>query len=369
MQGGGVLIEYGGGESPAHSVVRYAELFDVSRAGPDELESSFRGEDAITSALVALRQGKRPKIVFTTGHGEPSIDNADPRTPGLGTWRARLSAMGVDVSEVNLIDAEIPSETSVVVVVAPKTPFRPDEIGRLRVYLDRGGPGMFLLNNQDRTGLEDLLKSHNVEFGKGIVVDRALSIRGNPRLIYVPLAAGARHPIVDSLANRVALMPASAPLRVLGSGGAAAANNALIATPMLKTTRQSWAETDQAKSSVEFNQGVDERGPHIVGVAVTERAKPGGSNEPEPRLVVLSSPMMADNNFLEAERTNQDLLMNCIAWLRGRADLQGILPTKHVALTLAAQPVLRFRLVMVPTVMALIAILGLGITTYLARRE
>ena len=64
---------------------------------------------------------------------------------------------------------------------------------------------------------------------------------------------------------------------------------------------------------------------------------------------------MADNLFLVEEPTNLDLLMNAINWLRGQAELGGIAPKSHVALTLAADPVLRTRLVLVPTVMAVAA--------------
>ena len=78
---------------------------------------------------------------------------------------------------------------------------------------------------------------------------------------------------------------------------------------------------------------------------------------------------MADNLFLEVEPTNLDLLMNAINWLRGQAELGGIAPKTHVALTLAADPVLRTRLILVPTVMAVLLIIGLGLTTYLAREE
>ncbi len=78
---------------------------------------------------------------------------------------------------------------------------------------------------------------------------------------------------------------------------------------------------------------------------------------------------MADNLFLVEEPTNLDLLMNAINWLRGQAELGGIAPKSHVALTLAADPVLRTRLILVPTVMAVLLIIGLGLTTYMARRE
>jgi hypothetical protein len=79
---------------------------------------------------------------------------------------------------------------------------------------------------------------------------------------------------------------------------------------------------------------------------------------------------MAMNGVLDQlEPANLDLLMNSIAWLRGRSDLQGIAPKTHVALTLGANDLLRTRLIMVPTIMAVLLIVGLGITTYLARRQ
>ena len=78
---------------------------------------------------------------------------------------------------------------------------------------------------------------------------------------------------------------------------------------------------------------------------------------------------MAGNPFLEVEPTNLDLLMNAIHWLRGQSEMGGIAPKTHVALTLSADPILRTRLILVPTVMAVLLIIGLGLTTYLARKE
>jgi hypothetical protein len=78
---------------------------------------------------------------------------------------------------------------------------------------------------------------------------------------------------------------------------------------------------------------------------------------------------MADNLFLAEDPANLDLLINAINWLRGEAQLGGIAPNSHVVISLAADPLLRTRLIMVPTVMAVLLIIGLGVTTYMARRE
>jgi len=110
-----------------------------------------------------------------------------------------------------------------------------------------------------------------------------------------------------------------------------------------------------------------------VGVAVADRAGPRsrgeGAAEGKPRLVLFSCPAMAENVFQEFERTNLDVLMNAASWLRGRPDTQGIAPHTHVALTLSVDPYLRSRLIMIPSVVAVMVLIALGIIVFIARRE
>jgi hypothetical protein len=47
----------------------------------------------------------------------------------------------------------------------------------------------------------------------------------------------------------------------------------------------------------------------------------------------------------------------------------GITASTHLALTLTADSVLRYRLVLVPTVMAVLGIIAVGTIVYVARRE
>lgn len=373
-QGGGVLIEYGEGDEASRVVVRNHDLFDLPQtaqleANTQRLESKFHGENAVTSALIDLREEKKPKIAFSTGHGEPSINDSDPRRPGISRWKARLGAVGSDVVELNLIRDEIPLETSLFVIVAPKSPFKNDEIAKLKAYSERGGPLLVLVGNQDKSGLDDFLKFFNVRIGSGLAVDRRLSVRGRPFVVFVPISGALRHPIVDSLMNHAALMPTAAPVSILGNDRSLPSNPNIVAVPILRTSAQSWAETEPSESRVQLDAGKDERGPLTVGVAVSDRPQQGSQTEGKPRLVLFSSGTLADNQMIEFEPTNQDLLMNSISWLRGRGDLKGIGPTAHEALTLVADPILRTRLVLVPTVMAVLLIVGLGVTTYLARRE
>lgn len=373
-QGGGVLVEYDEGDTASRVVVRNGDLFELPRSARVEdntalFESSFHGEDALTSALIGLREEKRPKVAFTTGHGEASISGTDPRKSGIGVWKTALTAIGADAVEVNLLHDEIPDGTSLVIVVAPASPFKPDEAAKLKSFSERGGPLMILSGRQDPTGLEDLLKSFNIALGQGIVIDRALNWRGQAGLVFAPITPDTRHPIVDPLMGRATLIPMARAIHppIVTTGIPANAN--VVVSPLLRTGKQSWSESALAERPVTFDKGKDELGPITVAVAVTDRAKPGEESSARPRLVFISADAFSDNTMLGLEPTNQDVLMNAIGWLRGRSDLQGIAPKTHVSLTLAADPVLRARLILVPTVMAVLLIIALGIATYVARRE
>jgi hypothetical protein len=142
-------------------------------------------------------------------------------------------------------------------------------------------------------------------------------------------------------------------------------------TVLLKTSRESWVEPDLDTRRAEKNPG-DPVGPFDVAVAVSDRAAPGDAKPPAPRMVILSSRNLADNRYLQAHALNLDLLMNAVSWLRGREDLTGPAPIPavvHSTVLLNADPVLKARLVLVPTVMAMLLIITLGLITYVARRD
>ncbi|MBV8231547.1 MAG: GldG family protein [Planctomycetaceae bacterium] len=365
---GGILIDYGEGETVQHALVRNRDLFAMPRpnGASTDFNSTFRGEDAVTAALIGLREEKKPKVAFSTGHGEPSVNDQDYRRPGIATWKTRLGAIGAEVVELSLLSQDVPGDTALLVIVAPKTPFKPDEIARLRSFSDRGGPILALVGSAERSGLGDFLRSYDVEIGGGSLVDPLLNYQGSPKLVFVPIRGPLHHPIIDSLVARAVLVPNAAPLQILSGGSGTPTKPSLVATPILRSGSDSWAETER---NVERTVGKDQPGPLTIGVAVADRPKPGEVKEGTPRLVLVSSDSMADNVLLQIEPTNLDFLMNAVGWLRSRPEQSGIRPKEHQALMLAADPILRFRLIMVPTVFAILLILGLGATTYAARRE
>ncbi len=355
------------------------------RAGADRFESVFKGEDSITSALIRLRDSRKSKVAFTTGHGESSSSDLTPASQGIGIWRARLASVGCEPIELNLNNETIPDDLALLIIAGPKSPFKPEEVAKLKAYSEQRRPILALAGNTEPTGLDELFKGFNLEIGRGLVIDPRLNFNRTLQLVFAPLKGGQGHAVTDALqADRAILVPNGAPIRILGQSHSAGrpatapVNANLVPVAILRSGPQSWVETDLTNPRPRLDQGSDEPGPVTVGVAVQERAPvavaPGrptaeSESEPRPRLVLFSSRSLADNVVQGIEPTNLDLVMNAASWLRGRPDAVGITASTHVALTLTADPLLRSRLVLVPTVMAVLGIIAAGTIVYVARRE
>ncbi len=380
QHGGRVVIEYGEGAAAQFAVVRSSELFSQvspgpGRGGSDRFITTFKGEDEVTSALVRLREGKKSKVGFTAGHGEPAISDLNPRGRGVGNWKVRLSEVGCEVVEVPTLTEEVPKDLSLLIVAGPKTKFQPDEVHKLRAHIDRGGPLLLLVGNAEPSGLDELLKLFDLEIGKGMVFDPKYYYR-QPFMVLAPLQTGVKHPIIDPLGpNRAVLLPGAAPITIVAPR-ADERTCARIRGPHLHSYSDPadhslcmgrdrsahpalpprlWGKTGSGC------RGCRRRGAHRVS------GKP--RREPTPRLVLFSCPAMAENAYQEIGQTNLDLLMNAVNWLRGKPDSIGISPHAARRHDAGDRSALRSRLILVPSVIAAMLIIAMGIIVYVARRE
>ena len=70
------------------------------------------------------------------------------------------------------------------------------------------------------SGLEDFLKSNNLEIRPGLVIDQRLNYQGNLQLIKVPTRETTPHPISSAMdPNRYVILPNAAPIHVRGLTG------------------------------------------------------------------------------------------------------------------------------------------------------
>src|SRR5262249_54070785 len=136
------------------------------------------------------------------------------------------------------------------------------------------------------------------------------------RSVVVVPVLNPRHAILEPLNGTLLLFPRPAPLRVTPGGQPGAK---VMATPLLRTSRESWVEPDLGTKVGRKDPG-HRAAPVEIAVAVTDRPAPGDTRPPPPRMVVFSSRDLGGNRYVQLEPRNLDLLMNAVNWLRGRPE-------------------------------------------------
>lgn len=323
-------------------VVDSSELadFDFSgvQMGQQPEMTGYKGEQLFTSALLQLAEGRKPKILFTTGHGEHSLDDSGPR--GLASAREILGRDNFEIEEwASLGKPAVPEKTDLVVVAGPTSSFVQPELAALSAYLRAGGrllimddptlSGSTLVD----TGLEAWLAGYGVKVGRDIVVDPAnpLPFFGSETLFVKDYGD---HPITKAM--RSGNLPVLVSLARSASKGEPPPGATV--TELLRTSAQGWGETDLAHLDQVAKDAKDLPGPVSLGVAAEIKGGGAGPGARPARMVVFGDSDFALNQLVRANATNSMLLANSLNWLVERQSLLGIPPrkTEQVRLSLAA---------------------------------
>ncbi|HUO86475.1 MAG TPA: GldG family protein, partial [Thermoanaerobaculia bacterium] len=269
--------------------------YDFSAAqmggGLPEIQA-FRGEQQFTRALVELTEGAKPKMVFTVGHGELSLD--DRGGTGLQELQRLLGADSFTFEEWASLGADaVPADTDLLVIAGPTATFLPPELDLLAQYLDGGGRLLALLDPpltggaQSRIGsigLEDWLSGYGVEVGSNVVVDPAATL---PFFGAETFFAN-RFPEDHAINRPVARGELAVLLRLARSVATATPPPGYRAVTLIGSSPEAWGETDV--SDPRRDDG-DLAGPVPLGVVVEPEGAGGddgfageemfGEDEPE----------------------------------------------------------------------------------------
>jgi ABC-type uncharacterized transport system involved in gliding motility auxiliary subunit len=364
--------------------------------------TGFKGEQQFTSTFLNLLESRKPKILFTTGHGEHSLDDFD--SGGLSGAADYLERENFEIEEwASLGAAGVPPDTDLVVVAGPTTGFVEPEVAMLARYLASGGRLLVAVDPVlDRArggltthGLDGLLAEYGITVDDTIVVDPA-----NPLPFFgaetIFVASYGSHPITDPLRRDEisVILPLARSIR-MGDGPAG-----WEAVELLTTSDEGWGETD-----LEVLQGVEKSdedipGPVSLAVAVAreavdgspatgpddpttveasgesagaeEAADDGGAQDDEKaagtRLVVLGDSDLFTNSYVQ-QAGNSILFTNVFNWLVARESLLAI-PAKEpqqVRLNLGSSELARIRWLSLAVLPGLV--LGLGVWVWSRRRR
>lgn len=357
-----VVFESGGDRR----VVEESALADYDYSGVQfgqgPMLTGFKGEEAFTGAILELVEKRKPRVVWTTGHGEAPLDDAGEQ--GLSKLRDLLGQENLEMTSWATLSAgDVPDGTDLVVVAGPRAAFAATELDKLGRYLDRGGRMLVLLDPEldgkgglVATGLESWLAGRGVEVGPDLVVDPSATVPFyGDETIFV--SAVGRSPVVESLAQ--AKLPVIVPLARSVRLGPLPAG--MEGQTLLQTSEQGWGERDLANLRGVAKDATDTAGPVAVAVAIAakqDEAKPLDEEdlesekpaaEPSPAAAAASEPnpgwrlvVVGDSDFVRngtiASVGNPTLAANAFNWLLERQKLIGIGPKKPEQVRLTLTP-------------------------------
>src|SRR6266705_1234243 len=113
-----IVIDYEG----RNKTVKASEMAEIDQSGMAFGEgphvTAFKGEQAITSAMMDLVEGKKNTIGYVTGHKEPSLSESSSPITVLKTF---IENENIKFQELNLLDLDaIPVDVRAVMIVGPQ---------------------------------------------------------------------------------------------------------------------------------------------------------------------------------------------------------------------------------------------------------
>jgi ABC-type uncharacterized transport system involved in gliding motility auxiliary subunit len=324
---------------------------------------AFKGEEAFTSAIVAVSEDRQARVYFAAGHGEASIDSGE-RGRGFADAKQLLERDNLTVATWESLGKDaVPADANALVVAGPRTALLGPEAAAIAKYMAAGGGVLLLLDPvlpapgapPADFGLGTLLSENGIRLGGDIVVDpaNALPLVGAETVFANRYGT---HPIVRALAAEG--LPVILPL----ARSVTKAESAASATMLVETSADGWGETGLANLESALNKDPgDVPGPVSLAVAAGA-AETDKQPAKKGRLVVIGNSRFAAAGSL-GTGGNANLFLNSIHWLTGSEKKIGIAPKtpEQASLSLTQAQVRRISLLAILGMPAMAILLGIWV--------
>lgn len=322
-----------------NKTVKESEMAEIDQAGmafgePPHV-TAFKGEQAITSAMIDLVEGKKNTIGYMTGHKEPVITDSSP----ISVLKTFIENENVKFQELNLFDVgAIPTNLKMVMLAGPQYDLSDREMKLLRDFWDKQGRILVLLDPAARTPKLDAFLN---ELGVKVNDDRLMVFLKTgiqelalTRDVYARFLG--ESPITARLADSRAIFFGATSSLTLDPNRVRTANIRL--QPLIQAEKGYFAETDynsndQAKFQADATKAAGAP-PNTIGVSIE---KDGSADERvqvnSSRIVVVSNATFIQDNALTQDQQGLDFISGCANWLLSREKLIGIAPKTTKPLT------------------------------------
>lgn len=303
-----ILIKTG---NKTRKLSRY-DLLKIS--GRRRRSRKFKGEAAISTALLKMTHTTDRKVYFTSGHGEYS------RTPTRGMsvsrWVSGLKEEGYTVEEFNPLTDALPDTRDLIVIAGPSREFSDRILTGLADWNARGGNLLIAAGGNVGPSMNTLTDTLGIRFNARYIIDPARRVQTLQSLV---------NPFVFT--PKIMSHPAVRAVKEQGLGlqmGRATSLSLVSDTPqaLLRTSGEAYgkpAGTSGEKISTTFNPESDVRGPFTVGAVSTKPSRG--------KVLVFGSATLFENSYLRSAPGNEDLAVNLVNWVFDRSVSIGIRAT------------------------------------------
>src|SRR6266480_3731329 len=355
-----LVLDYEG----RNKTVKASEMADIDQSGMALGEgprvAAFKGEQAITSAMIDLVEGKKKTLGYVTGHKEPLLSEGTSPITVLKTF---IENENIKFQDLNLLDLDaIPADVKAVMIIGPQYDLSDREMKLLRDFWDKQGRILLLLDPAAKT---PRLRSFANELGVKMNDDRLMAfLRTGIQELALTRDVQARFlgdsPITKRLADARALFLGGTSSITVEPDRVRAANirvEQLIQAEKGYFAEKDYNTDDQVKLQADAKQS---NASLTIGAAVEK----GGSADQRvqvnsSRLVVVSNASFVQDNAITQDQQGLDFVSGSVNWLLSREQLIGIAPkvSKPLTFSLNEEALARLRwilLIFMPLVPAVI---------------
>src|SRR5438067_3469724 len=322
-----LVLDYEG----RNKTVKASEMADIDQSGMAIGEgprvAAFKGEQAITSAMIDIVEGKKKILGYVTGHKEPALTEGTSPITVLKTF---IENENIKFQELNLLDLDaIPPDVKTVVIIGPQYDFSGREMKLLRDFWDKQGRILLLLDPSTQT---PKLRGFVNELGIKVNDDRLMVfVRTGIEELAMTRDVQAHFlgdsPITKRLADVRALFFGGTSSLTLEPDRVRAANIRL--EPLIQAEKGYFAEKDyNTDDQAKFQTDAKKTGASpTIGASIEK----GGSADERvqvnsSRLVLVSNATFVQDNAVTQDQQALDFISGSVNWLLSREQLIGIAP-------------------------------------------
>ena len=337
-----VILDYEG----KSKFVNAADMADMDQSGimmgQAPTLKAFKGEQAMTSALLELTEDKQSKVYVLAGHGEPElsavpVSEAAPGPDSIKALTTYIGRQNVKLETLKLADVEkVPDDARLLVIIAPKYDLSEREMKLLREYWDKKGRLFISLDpTHPMTRLNDFFQDNCIRPQDDRVL-RTVTLPGGVTGILREVSAVIRpgHPVTKRLAGvDTQLMGQTQSIYLDGQRARAMGINE---SSLIEAAEGYWGETDFGGGEgapVYFDTKKDHAAPLSLAVSVEKGALSDKrvSVDTSRMVVIGNGDFLRDNALTES---GLDFALAGFNWLLNREELIAIAPKERKSFTL-----------------------------------